>query len=111
MPDLDFDMDSMDFVFEDGDMVLIQDSVIKELQYRIDTNKGSHWFYPDYGNPSMIVGLMRSQRQHFAIQQAIQDVCDQDDRIGNYELRLDSGFSTIKIQINLNGQSVASEVG
>ena len=110
MPDIDYDINENDFIIVDGDISILEDSLIREMEYRLDTFKGSHFYYPDYGNPCEIIGLLNSKRQHFFIQQAIQDVCDQDPRIGDYSLHLSTEPAKVLINIMIGGSSVNYEV-
>jgi len=96
-----------DIVIDNDEIMIMENSVPRELAYRLDTPKGSHWYYLDYGNGSAeIIGQVYSRDVHMKLANDIKDCIEQDERIEGADVIIDVQGSNIEANININGYEV-----
>lgn len=110
MPDLSFlgDLD-----FRNGDVVIMNDSVVQELGFRYETPKGTHWFYPPYGTyMENIIGEANTPYAQTFVISCIDDGLAQDERIPDKscKLRIYAQDEIIYCELDIAGRSMIYEV-
>jgi len=79
---MDIRWKSGDFVLDGNNAYIIEDSIIQELTFRLDTYLGSHWFYPDYGvRLEDGIGMPNNDEAYYFILGEIDSALNQDNRI------------------------------
>lgn len=102
-----------DVLWENGDMRIIPDSVVQELTFRLDTYKGEHWFYPNYGVRLLdALGEQNSPDIYYFLINEIEDALGQDDRIppNSSHLKLTQELDSITMILDVAGRSVEKVV-
>ena len=98
-----------DVLWENGDMRIIPDSVVQELTFRLDTYKGEHWFYPNYGVRLLdALGEQNSPDLYYIIINEIEDALQQDNRIppNSSHLNITQDLDSVSIVLDVAGRSV-----
>ena len=71
-----------DLVFFDGDITVLDDSILQELSLRIDTMKNEHWLVKTYGcNLKLRLGELNNTITQMLATDDLEDALDQDNRI------------------------------
>ncbi len=86
MADAKFINDDVD-LFE-GDMVIDPDPLAQSISFRLSTRKGGHFFYPNYGRTTKLIGVMMTPHAISKIMDDLYDICVQDPRISTATIRL-----------------------
>ena len=103
-----------DFLWQNGDIQFIDDSVVQELTFRLDTYKGEHWFYPDYGTKiSDCIGMNNDTQLYYFIEAQIDDALDQDDRIPDRSstMKVTQDFDKVYVELDVAGRKITKEFG
>jgi len=110
----------MDIKWKDGDFVLdgnnayiIEDSIIQELTFRLDTYKGSHWYYPEYGvKLEDGIGMANNDQALYFVLAEIDDALNQDDRVPDRstEVTLTQTSSRIDATVDVAGREYQRSV-